>query len=350
MNDSAALQRPDPVATANIYCDRLQDEFLYRVIFPFWQELSKSDPRDSPYLWFVRYPKCGEHVKIRIHCEDFNKLFLRTKLQEMTSKFFSALPPAEPLEPRRDGKGVPPIDAEDYAETDYPDRTLLWTGYRRSHVSLGGKPFLDDDLYAVLLTSCLGRGAAMVLAALKPGPEGQYSHSLRQTILLRLLIGGLASLGFPSEKCADYLAYHRDWLIRFTLLTTQAGIEKSAGLLAHFDQRAEQMGASLDRLKSTAFGEWTGEAHDRKTESLDDRWRSSLADLLGYVSLFRENPDYRLDPFASDPVFSPVFKVFHGVANQLGLGMLNEALAHHLLFRATGIDAVGHLANEFAVD
>ena len=34
------------------------------------------------------------------------------------------------------------------------------------------------------------------------------------------------------------------------------------------------------------------------------------------------------------PVFPAIFKVFHGTANKLGLGMLPEALTHHLLLRA----------------
>ena len=40
------------------------------------------------------------------------------------------------------------------------------------------------------------------------------------------------------------------------------------------------------------------------------------------------------DPYAATPTDLPVFKVLHNLANQLGLAMRDEALAHQLLHSA----------------
>jgi hypothetical protein len=36
-------------------------------------------------------------------------------------------------------------------------------------------------------------------------------------------------------------------------------------------------------------------------------------------------------PFAADVSWPPLFKVFHGMANQIGLVPLQEAYVHHML-------------------
>ena len=53
---------------------------------------------------------------------------------------------------------------------------------------------------------------------------------------------------------------------------------------------------------------------------------------------------YPKTPFSDDPVFSALFKAFHGVANQLGVDLLNEALVYHVLFRAVADERVGGAA------
>ncbi len=53
--------------------------------------------------------------------------------------------------------------------------------------------------------------------------------------------------------------------------------------------------------------------------------------LADYLEGFRGDPAYQLDPFTDEPAFTGVFKGIHGVANQLGLPMAEEAFTHHLL-------------------
>jgi hypothetical protein len=321
----------DPLVTANLYCEGLQDAAIHGALAPFGAGLRQGAPDRAGFLWIVRYPRAGEHLKVRIHAPADQEPRLRELLRDSVDAWLATLPPCNPEQPerpRKDAPALPAIDPEDEAAAPWPDRSLVWTRYRRSHVSLGGGPFLADDLYVAHLTSSLGAGCEVVLDALVPDSVGKVSDSLRQTTLLQLLIGGLAAVGFGAEERAAYLAYHRDWLVRFSLVKGGGDAERTRELLARFNQRAEQMGASLGALRDAALATW-GAPPDR-----DDRWQRALAELAGYVSRFRGNLDYRLDPFSEDPVFTPVFKVFHGMANQLGLGMLPEALTHHLLLRA----------------
>ena len=60
-----------------------------------------------------------------------------------------------------------------------------------------------------------------------------------------------------------------------------------------------------------------------------------MIDLHRHVVTFRDDPDsIGSIPFAPDPAFAPLFKVFHSVAKQGGLHMPEEAFTHHLLSRA----------------
>jgi hypothetical protein len=326
-------QFPDPVVTANIYCDRRLDEMIHGALFSMRRAMAEEEPSDLWRLWFVRYPKRGEHLKVRLHGPETAAPRLRQLLTDAVEACFSTLPAVVDGEIRKDGKELPPIDPEDGDATLHPDRSLLWTRYKRHQISLGGKPLLDDDRYAALITTCLARSCDTVLASLRPNDEGQFPHSPRQTALLRLVTGGLGALGFGVEKSAAYLAYHRDWLLRFTASRSNTGSEKIRQTLAQFDHKAEQMGGALEPLRSMALDAWNGGPRDSLDGTDAGGWRA-MRDFQDYLDRFRGNPDYQLDPFATDVVFSPVFKVFHGSANQLGLNMLNEAFAHHLLWRA----------------
>jgi hypothetical protein len=328
---------PDPALTASIYCSGRLDAVIFQAVVPFWRELRPRDPERRCHLWLMRYDKGGEHLKIRVHGPETWGAWARERLEEKVSAFLATLEPAaEPATPRDGREKAPPIDAEDAAEA-HPDPSLLWTTYRRSHVSLGGKPFLGDDRYAHLLTRCLASGCERVLA-LEPGAGGLLPHSLRQSALIRALLSGLSALGFSASKRAGYLAYHRDWLLRAALPMDQrlerAPLEQIHG---RFDAQVSRMERSLSPLRRMVEGEWNGDGEERSGGGPDDPddpdtvWRRSLAGLLAYVSPLCRDPGYHLDPFADDPVFAPVFKVFHGFANQLGLKRADEAFAHHLL-------------------
>lgn len=336
MTDDATAPRepfPDPIVTANVYCDRRLDEVIHGAFAPLRLAMAEEDPEDLWRLWFVRYPRRGEHLKIRLHGPETAALRLRRLLEDAVAACFAALPPLEDGEPRKDGKEVPPIDAEDEGAELQPDRSLLWTHYQRNHIFLGGPPLLGDDRYADLITTCLARSCETVVAALRPDGEGRFPHSPRQTALLRLVTGGLGALGWGVEKSASYLAYHRDWLLRFTASRSNTGSEKIRQVLAQLDHKADQMSAALEPLRAMALDAWSGGPRD-SLDGTDGGWWWALREFQGYLDRFRGDPGYQLDPFATDVVFSPVFKVFHGGANQLGLNMLNEAFAHHLLWRA----------------
>jgi hypothetical protein len=320
---------PDPVVAANVYCDGRLDELIHGALAPLHRALA-AEPQGLGRLWFVRYPRRGEHLKVRLHGPEAAAARLRELLAGSVEACFAALP-AAPERERKEARELPPIDAADDAEGLHADRSLLWTVYQRSYITLGGKPFLDDDRYAALFTTTLARGCDAVLAALRPNADGQFAHGPRQNALFKLVLGGLAAAGFGAAEAAAYLAYHRDWLVRFLVARANAGTEKRQELLAQFDQRAERMGAALDPLRATAAATLGGELAGLD----DDAWRGAVRGLFGYVAGFRDDPAYLLDPFATDVAFSPLFKAFHGIANQLGLTMLNEGLAYHLLLRAT---------------
>lgn len=328
---------PDPVVTANIYCLHGLDEVIRQVIAPFWHRFRAEDPDQLCDLWLLRYSKCGDHLKVRLHGPEVQAPRMRQLLQDAAESFLTSLgPPGDEPPPQR-WKNVPPVDVEDQAEAHYPDRTFLWTEYRRSDVSLGRKPLLLDDRYTALFTHCLGRATERVLAAFAAHGGDKIPHSLRQTTLWRGVIAGLAALGFPAERRAAYLVYHRDWLLRFGLVKSGIPSENATGVLARFDERVEKMGSSLDAVRHTAAGQWSAGGGSLEPDS---GWREALRDLLHYVTGLCSDSAYHVDPFAPDPVFTPFFKVFHGFANQLGLNMFDEALAYHVLLCATAPEAV----------
>jgi hypothetical protein len=330
---------PDPFLTTNIYCAGLLDRAIHDVAAPFWRELREQAPGFDGYLWVMRYGKAGEHLKVRLHGSAETEPLARRLLTERAESFLSSLTtPAEP--PKKQGwVGAPPIDDVDDTATDHPDRTFQWTTYGRSHVSLGGKPFLLDDQYRALMTRCLAQGCEMVLP-LETDAKGLFPHRVRQSTLLKALIGGIAALGFPPERRAEYLAYHRDWLLRFILpKDRRSEAEPVQQFIQIFNDRLPGMAGSVSSLRQVALVQWTG-GEQAVADGPGAGWRRSLSDLLQYIRPFCSDPDYQLDPFATDPAFSPVFKVFHGLANQLGLNLADEGFAHHLLLAATAGESV----------
>lgn len=320
----------DPILTANVYCAGRLDEVITQAVAPFWRQwrdggAAAGDSSGSGWIWLMRYGRCGEHLKIRIHAPEVEGPRLRQAFERAVNTYLSTLDGASE-EDRRSRQDAPPIDAEDDSASDYPDRSLLWTHYGRSHVALGGGPFLHDDRYHSRFTTCLARGCAVVLAALEADAQGRISHSRRQNTLIKLLLSGLSGLGFHGETRVAFLAYHRDWLIRFAVRRSRAGEEKAQQLLRRFDTQMERMGDPAGAIQR--LGESLGVSAEA---ALFAAWGDSLGDLLGYIADFRDRPEYQIDPFAKDPVYTPIFKVFHGVANQLGLNMLDESFTHHLL-------------------
>jgi lantibiotic biosynthesis dehydratase-like protein len=321
------MPHPDPVLTASLYSNRGLDGLVHGVVAPFRARLAERDPDGRWSLWWVRYSRGGEHLKLRLHGPQEGRELARELLARAAEAHFAALPPADPDAPRVSRPDAPAVDVEDEAAEDRPDRTLLWTQYRRSHVNLGPPVYLRHDGYVERFTACLAAGAELVLDQLHPDAGGKVAGAARQRVLLRGVFTGLGALGFSPEQRAAYLAYHRDWLLRFSLSDT----EKETALREHFDRRVDGLAAIVDQLRRASATEWEVDA--APASGVEGRWRAALAGLMAWLEPFRGDPEYLVDPFTDDAACPAVFKVFHALANHLGVGMLDESFTHHLLLR-----------------
>lgn len=317
----------DPLLTANLYCAGHLDRALVDLMAPFASECLRGAGEG---VWWIRNRRRGPHLKLRLHAAPARRSELAAELAGRAGRFFAELP-GEP-EARCGQEGVlgPAIDPEDEGEEEHPDRTLLWTTYRRTYVTLGHAAYAVHDRFNALFTNALAAGCAHVLDLLELDGEGQVAFSRRQQILLRLLLTGLGALPFTREEHRAYLTYHRDWLVRFTL--NQRKVEhpaaRTAELLAYFDSQAANMEPVVARLSGLAE-EWG------TPQEAEGAWEKGLRELWSWLAELCRDPAYAaIDPYAERPAQLPLFKVVHGTANALGLNLLEEALAHHLLLCA----------------
>jgi hypothetical protein len=186
-------------------------------------------------------------------------------------------------------------------------------------VNLGPDVFLGDDGYVARMCTALAAAGGLALETVEPGVAG----GRRLGVLRRAVLSGLAAAELDPAQRAAYLAYHRGWLLRF--LFWQQDREDEA--VATFDQQAARMAAAVEQIRRDV--DEAGEAPAARGE-----WEHAVASLAAFVSAFRGRDGYDVDPFSADPVFPAVFKALHGLANQLGVDMRNEAFVHHLLLRA----------------
>jgi hypothetical protein len=330
---SHCSEYPDPPLTANFYCGGLLDSIIQSVIKPFRSEMLERAPDFQSYLWLFRYGRCGEHLKLRVHAPPEEIPWMKESLGAAADRFFTRLP--ESLAPAGTGRrDVPPIDQEDAALDDYPDRSLLWTHYERSEVSLGARPRILDDTYTVLFTRCLGMACDFLLSQVVVDVplEAGFPHQFRQSTLLKLVLSALP--GFTAAERASYLAYHRDWLVRGLLAQRRPAWRGESDILQRLEEQVERLGGGIEILGELARSRW--EEGARETIPELERWQEAVAHLARHIADLPEEPEGSLDPFEDNPTFPSVFKVLHGVANQLGLRKLDEAFAYHLLLRASG--------------
>ncbi len=331
---------PDPALTASVYCAGRLDEVIYRGVSPFWRAARLHDPERRAYLWIVRYMRGGEHLKIRVHAPEELRPLLRSSLETAVSELLASLAdvPIPPAEPR--AGAAPPMDAEDEAPEGHPDRSLLWTQYRRSHIALGGKPFLDDDAYVARITECMGAGCEKTLAALQPDAQGVIPFRARQITLLKAAMSAAAAAGWSPEHRSAYFAYHRNWILRYAITQLRKGAEAAEEHLSRFDANLAKIGPTLNALQKTADATWTrAGAEEPKHADNDEWWLAAVRELARYLAPFAGRPGYQVDPFADDPAFPAVFKVLHGLANQLGLKISDEGFAYHILLRLSAGEA-----------
>ncbi|HEY0511670.1 MAG TPA: lantibiotic dehydratase C-terminal domain-containing protein [Thermoanaerobaculia bacterium] len=327
---------PDPILSASVYCSGRLCEVIQRLVSPFWAEYRGTSSDPSAYLWVMRYARGGEHLKIRLHGEGSEAQLLRDLLAAAQAAYFARLAGEPPARQAAKGRpDAPPIDVEDRVDRDHPDRTFLWTAYRRSPLSLGVEPFLQDDGYLELLTRCLGCGTEILLARLEAGQDGDCPHPLRRDLLLSGLLFGLAQLRLSDRERALYLLYHRDTLLRHLRKRKNwsASTEVMARVLAHLDLQAERDPRREELRRSVSQHGTAG--HAWRWQADISAWCGALRELEDYVTPWLGDPSSHVDPFAERPLFPLLFKVFHGFANQIGLDAVNEAFLLHLLAGVT---------------
>jgi hypothetical protein len=322
---------PDPILSANVYASGLLDDVLERAILPFWREIAATGLDQRCQLWVVRYSRGGDHLKLRIHGDPADRDILARMLAEHVHAYLAIARAMAPASPRISRPDAPAIDPEDASTVLPPDRTLLWTTYRRSHVSLGGPPWIGDDLFAALACECLAAGCELALTATEEG--ALESSAARQRALVKGLVAGLGALSLGGlGETAGYLRHHRDVLFRFFIDET----EKEQRMLQRFDEQVRR--TAVDRLGAVARALWTTADGSMEGEA---RWPRAVAALAAYTGTFAGRPEYQVHRFTSNVTFPPAFKVFHGLANQLGVGWLDEAFTHHLLLAAVDVPAAG---------
>lgn len=333
---SSSTRYPDPLVTANIYASGLLDDVLLHVVAPFRRDV--QDISGETYLWVVRYSRGGQHLKVRVHGAPEHQDEIRTLLATRADTFFESLRNVPPASPRTSKPSAPAIDLEDALESEFADRSIVWTTYRRSHVTLGMKPWLSDDSFVALACECLARGCDLTLAAAESG--GLQSLATRQKLLIDLLMPALVALGLDSdEKALSYLAYHRDWLLRFFVAETA----REQQLLRHFEEKTAAIPEALEGFRNVIGG--------LRAHPPDDRWSGALSEFAAYLNEFSGISEYDLDPFTREISFPPAFKVLHGLANQIGMPPLQEAYVHHVLMSSmeAGALSVGLAASRSAL-
>ncbi|HEY6320117.1 MAG TPA: lantibiotic dehydratase C-terminal domain-containing protein [Thermoanaerobaculia bacterium] len=342
---AAAALRPDPVLSANIYCSGRLCEVICQVAAPFWERCRAAGTTADGDLWLMRYARRGEHLKLRLHGPRRHAAAWRQLLEAAQAEYFLRLGPAVEDAPRRSAPTAPPIDVEDRAAHDQPDRSFLWTTYARSALSLGWRPLLDDDRHAAALTRCLSRGTEILLARLRSDAGGASPFGQRRAILLDAVIVGLAHLPLSELDRTRYLLYHRDCLLRYLQRhKAQAeapgqGPAAMARVLARFDAELVRHRARHEEIAAAAREQWqSGPARVRAGTDL--AWGRALRELAAHGTRLCGELEQPLDPFADLPVFPVLFKALHGLANQAGVDPLNEAFVHHLLLSLASADAI----------
>jgi hypothetical protein len=318
------MYAPDPILTASIYCNRRLDLVLHQAVAPALERLRAEHPDADWGLWWVRYALNGDHLKVRVHGPAEHVEDVRSALGDAVEAMFASLPPADPDEERLTRSHSPAVDIDDEAFAMYPDRTVLWTRYRRSHVSLGPKALLRDDAYISRIVTCLCRGASLVLEATALDADGRILASVRQKAVLRALFAGLRATGLGPAERAEYLAYHRDWLVRSNA-TDEAGEQH---IKAGFDKQLPRVEATVQQLARTAAAHWSSPTPPAGNDT-DARWRQAIAELTAWSEVLRA--EQSMDPYTDQRGFPVLFKALHAVANHAGLDMLNEAFVYHLV-------------------
>lgn len=324
-----ALTLPDPLLTASLFCAGHLDELIADAVVDAWRELETMD--EQAFLWMMRYPRGGEHLKLRIHGRHAGSVEAVRPILERSARSFFAdqkkrIERGEFQREERRDVAAPPIDVEDEPDGLRDDHELIWSQFRRSPVSLGGPPFTDRDEFVALFARCLGASCAWYLEQV--ADHGTLAPASRHLLFSEIVLSGLEGLGLEGDRQADFLLYYRDWQARTPMRRIGASQEKADAWLAKTHRDLASRSERLDAIRSLV---------DRRSRAgrargpRESAWIRSLHDLAADIETFRGDERYEVDPFAVDMLFAPVLKVFTGTANQLGFGQMEEVKAVQLL-------------------
>lgn len=331
MHSNASGLSVDPLVSASIYAEGLLDFVFHQGLQPFWRLVREAGLDCLP--WLMRYGRRGEHWKVRLHASPRDEEALRGTLTRCTQGAFSMLAGGSADSSRAFWKDSPPLDAEDSTPDLQPDRSLLWTSYRRHALTFGPDPFPRDDRWVERFIHTLSAGCRWLLDSSRPGEDGAVPFVGRQRSLLLLVATALNGDDFSLEETRSYLAYHRDTLIRYLLSNSEVDVDaKVAQILESFSRQTAAAEPMVTPILSCR--RIPGE---RSEEAALLPWKSAFREAVKYLDTVGGEDDVRsLDPFAEQSRFPLVFKLFHGIANIIGMTKLSEACAFHLLLEALG--------------
>ena len=195
---------------------------------------------------------------------------------------------------------------------------------------LGEPPLSSDGELVARYRACLAQSSEIYLAAMSTRCADESSYSERQSAVLELVLTALPEALPDTDRQRGYLAFHRDWLIRYPVLQSGHGRAKVARVF-------DLLQAQVARMGAPGHGELAA-ASRFVVDGARDSWTSCVQSLAEHLLTCEGDPRYQADPFARGPLFPVLFRLFHAVARQFGVALLDEAFLHHLVLRALGSD------------
>ena len=254
---AAAALYPDPILSANLYGSGRLCEVIAHLVAPFWKQYRRLSAEPGSYLWLLGYARCGEHLKLRLHGPDFQSPLLRELLAAAQESYFARCAPPAAAK-RVSAPTAPPIDAEDRAALDYPDRHFFgraMAGIRfrsafaptsRTTAMPRSSPPAWQRHRGRPGASCERSGWQVSL----PDPEIPLPARSRPHRPPRVPLS-------PDDRLL-YLLYHRDCLLRY--LRKQRhwtdGTAVMARLIARFEQRVDGLPLQGQELTQAAADSW----------------------------------------------------------------------------------------------
>lgn len=317
---------PIPLLSASVYDQKQHDLLLDGFVRPFWDASTLKDA--GGFLWTMRYGSGGEHLKLRLHGPDRHEATTRQALSAVLDDFVESLPPS--ASGGAHAGLFPAIDPEDEEEGTRPDRFWRWTTYRPSPFVLGAEELAQDPTLAGLYAYAQGAIGEIVMREVAPQRLEPSFATSRQSLFIRMLIFSFAALRFSAAEREAYLRHHRDWLVRFLVAKSRSPEASPDTVLAPLRDRIATIKTTLETIRQRLDTPTAGS----NVYPIFAMWQQRLEMFFEYVSTFRGDAAYDLDPYTDDYAFLPLFKLLHGACNQFGLRLTNELYVYHLLLAA----------------